>query len=591
MFRKNLSIKSLSIFPVTILIVLMLSFVTLFFHLFTPDENERFQAYTDTLFRQEVSSNAITLHYTLKDSSSYHIHNTPTTLGQISTDTDAIAAATENALAALHTYHPAKLNKENQLTYMLLENTFNLSKDIARYALYEEPLSPLTGTQAQLPVLMSEYQFYSQQDVNTYLRLLKNFPEYFQGIMEFETAKADLGLFMTEQRADAVIDECQAFVNMGTDNYLHHTFKKRLTNLNLSSKEFQAYIEQNDSIIKSHVYPAYKLLKSHLISLKKRGTNENGLCYFPNGKEYYELLVKDTTGSNRTILELQVLTLKQINEDLRDMENLLSISNTMNTSDAVTDTEPSKQSNILPDSNPTSILATLKEKLTGNFPAPSDVNISVKYVDESMEEYLSPAFYLIPAIDNSDENIIYINPAHMNDDLTLFTTLAHEGYPGHLYQTTYFTATNPSPIRHLLGCGGYTEGWATYCEMMSYYFAPVPKADATLMQKNASVMLGLYALADMGIHYEGWTLTDTINFFSSYGINDTVAIQEIFNLILGDPANYLKYYIGYVEFLELKKDAIKKWGNDFTQERFHKEILETGPVTFEILRKKMGLSS
>jgi len=199
MFRKNLSIKSLSIFPVTILIVLMLSFVTLFFHLFTPDENERFQAYTDTLFRQEVSSNAITLHYTLKDSSSYHIHNTPTTLGQISTDTDAIAAATENALAALHTYHPAKLNKENQLTYMLLENTFNLSKDIARYALYEEPLSPLTGTQAQLPVLMSEYQFYSQQDVNTYLRLLKNFPEYFQGIMEFETAKEDLGIFMKEQ--------------------------------------------------------------------------------------------------------------------------------------------------------------------------------------------------------------------------------------------------------------------------------------------------------------------------------------------------------------------------------------------------------
>lgn len=586
MLHKNSSFKRLSTFPAIILAGLIFSFIILSFHLFTSDENKRFQAYTDTLFRQEVSGNAITLHYTLKDTSSYHIHNVPTTLGQISTDTDAIIAAAENAIAALHSYQPAKLNNENQLTYQLLENTFNLSKDIARYALYEEPLSPLTGTQAQLPVLLSEYQFYSQQDVNTYLRLLKNFPEYFQGIMEFETAKADLGLFMTERRADAVIEECQAFINMGTNNYLHHTFKKRLATLNLSAKDSQAYIEQNASIIKTHVYPAYELLKSHLISLKKRGVNENGLFYLPNGKNYYELLVKEVTGSERTILELQTLTLRQINEDLRSMENLLSTSNIKNTS---TNVESSRQSDILSDSNPTSILAALKEKLAENFPTPPDVNVSVKYVDKSMENYLSPAFYLIPAIDNSDENTIYINPAHMNDDLTLFTTLAHEGYPGHLYQTTYFNSTAPAPLRHLLGCGGYTEGWATYCEMMSYYWTPINKEDASLLQKNASVMLGLYALADMGIHYEGWTLTDTIDFFSNYGINDTGAIQEIFHLILGDPANYLKYYIGYVEFLELKKDAINKWGDEFSQERFHKEILEAGPIPFSILRSQLKL--
>ena len=204
-----------------------------------------------------------------------------------------------------------------------------------------------------------------------------------------------------------------------------------------------------------------------------------------------------------------------------------------------------------------------------------------------MEDYLSPAFYLIPAIDNSKENIIYINPQHMNDDLTLFTTLAHEGYPGHLYQTTYFNDQNPAPLRSLLGCGGYTEGWATYCEMMSYYFAPVSKDEATLLQKNASVMLGLYALADMGIHYEGWTLSDTIHFFSDYGIYDEKAIGEIYHLILGDPANYLKYYIGYLEFLELKKEALSSWGDAFSQKRFHQEILEIGPVPFRMLRERM----
>lgn len=192
---------------------------------------------------------------------------------------------------------------------------------------------------------------------------------------------------------------------------------------------------------------------------------------------------------------------------------------------------------------------------------------------------------MIPAIDNAKENVIYLNPGHMPDDLSLFTTLAHEGYPGHLYQTVYFNAAQPDPIRSLLNFDGYTEGWATYSEMLSYYFAPIEKEQATLMQRNNSVLLGLYALADMGIHYDGWTLLDTVSFFRSYGITDTEAIEEIYDLILSDPANYLKYYIGYVEFLELKKEAIEKWGKDFSQERFHQAVLDVGPAPFELIRE------
>ena len=67
---------------------------------------------------------------------------------------------------------------------------------------------------------------------------------------------------------------------------------------------------------------------------------------------------------------------------------------------------------------------------------------------------------------------------------------------------------------------------------------------ALLEQRNASVILGLYALADMGIHYDGWSLTETVAFFRSFGITDTETIRDIYDLILGDPGNYLKYYSG-----------------------------------------------
>ena len=140
-------------------------------------------------------------------------------------------------------------------------------------------------------------------------------------------------------------------------------------------------------------------------------------------------------------------------------------------------------------------------------------------------------------------------------------------------------------MRSILNFGGYTEGWATYSEMLSHYYTTLPKAQALLTQRNSSVILGLYALADIGIHYDGWTLVDTVAFFREYGITDQYTIESIYDLIIADPANYLKYYIGYVEILDLKKEAIKEWGDKFTQKRFHKAVLDTGPASFDVLKK------
>lgn len=546
-------------------------------------EDQRFQTYTNELFRQELSGNTLSLHYTLKNPDTYHIMDTPVSLGSYQTDASYVCASLENSLSLLHSYDKSKLSENHQITYEILEAHLTSSLRESQYLLYEEPLAPLTGTQAQFPVLLSEYPFYNAQDVDTYLALLAEVPEYFASILTFEEEKAKQGLFMSSSRADAIIEECEAFINLQENNYLYSSFSKRLESLDLSKKERDSYIKKNDACIKEYIFPAYENLKQGLCALRKTGTNSGGLCHLPKGIPYYELLVATETGSSRSIPELQQLTKKQIKEDLFSIQKTLS---------DISDDQPSPSSDffksqgaVLEDSNPASILSSLKTKLSGHFPAPPNVNVQIKYVSKEMENYLSPAFYLIPAIDNTEENIIYINNGHMSDDISLYTTLAHEGYPGHLYQTTYFAGQNPDPIRNLLDFGGYTEGWATYSEMLSYYFAPIEKPQATLMQKNTSILLGLYALADMGIHYDGWSLFDTIAFFRGYGITDTDAIEEIYDLILSDPANYLKYYIGYIEFLELKKEAITLWGEDFSQERFHKAVLDIGPAPFDLIRK------
>lgn len=538
----------------------------------------KFEAYTDNLFCQEVSSNTISLHYTLENPSDYGIDKAPVSFGSCSTDTAAISASAENALASLHAHNRAQLSDKNKLTYDILDNYLSTSLDEAGYVLYDEPLAPLTGTQAQLPVLLSEYQFNSTGDIDTYLTLMTKLPEYFESIIAFEQAKSEKGLFMASYSADDIIDECNAFIKMGDDNYLYSSFTERLDAMKLDKSDYDDYVKRNRKNMKEYIYPSYKKLADSLKALRTTGKNNNGLCYLPDGQDYYELVVKRETGSSRTVNELKELTQSQILEDLTAMQQILTSSSKETFSNAA----PS-----LEDTDPTSILSNLKSKLKGSFPDPPDVSTEIKYVQKSMEEYLSPAFFMVPAIDSTTNNVIYINQGHMPDDLSLFTTLAHEGYPGHLYQTVYFQNLKPDPIRNLLNFGGYTEGWATYTEMLSYYYAPLPKEQAALLQRNTSVILGLYALADMGIHYDGWKLADTVSFFRQYGIEDANTVESIYDLIISDPANYLKYYIGYVEFMELKKEAIDKWGDSFTQENFHKKVLTAGPAPFDILRTYM----
>ena len=575
--------KKRSLKIIFLLLAVILLSTGLFWH-FRGNENQQFENYTKALFCQEVAGSTVSLHYTLKDPSAFGIENTPVSFGTCTADTEAICASTENALAAVTSFDRSRLSKRNRLTYDVLKDYLTSASEMAPYALYEEPLAPLTGTQAQLPVLLSEYQFYTQADIDTYLELLTKTPEYFHSILEFEQAKSEAGLFMAAYSADGIIKECQAFIDMGDNNYLYSSFTDRLDSIELPSDTKKSYIEMNSEHIKNFILPAYAELKEGLTALRDTGKNQNGLCHLPEGRKYYELVVASETGSSRSIPELQQLTRKQMIADLSDMQQVLTpVDENVSVSSDLFKT----QGAILDNPDPAAILTDLEGKLDEHFPKPPKVNTEIKYVQKSMEEYLSPAFYMIPAIDNSADNVIYINQGHLPDDLSLFTTLAHEGYPGHLYQTTYYAAKKPDPIRNLLNYGGYSEGWATYSEMMGYYYAPISKEQATLMQKNTSVILSLYALADMGIHYEGWTLIETVSFFRSYGITDTDTVEDIYDLIIADPANYLKYYIGYAELLELKRDAVKQWGKGFSQEKFHKAVLDVGPAPFDVVRERV----
>lgn len=235
---------------------------------------------------------------------------------------------------------------------------------------------------------------------------------------------------------------------------------------------------------------------------------------------------------------------------------------------------------------PSYILADLQEQIQEDFPAPRSVSFQVKEVPDSLANFLSPAFYMTPPIDAEEQNTIYINPSRNMDRTELITTLAHEGYPGHLYQNSFENQEGYDPVRNLIYIGGYTEGWGLYSELYAYDFLGLTDLEADALRALSSLNYALCASLDLAIHSEGWTETECSKYLSSFGITDEEQIHKLYLNILEEPSNYLKYYLGYLEICKLKESALTLSPNISVYD-FHKWFLETGPAPFPILEQRL----
>ncbi len=548
----------------------------------------KFEEFLTDIFRQEASASALSLHYILENPETYGISHYTASLGTYSEENIRDSAVmAENLLHTLHAFDANHLQTKNQITYEVLEDSLENARMAASFSFYEEPLRVSTGEQAELPILLAEYAFHSARDITDYLDILDSVPSYLSGICDYERKKAEKGLFMPDFAAATIISQCREFAASGENNYLIYTFEEKTDALKgLSQNEAAGCKQQNRAIVLNRVLPAFQEIAGTLEDILKtahsgsdsslQNSGPDGLCTLPNGREYYQFLVRQYTGSSDSVDTLKKRTEEKRKADLQRAARLLSSS-------------PGLEQTMLQAAPacaaPEEMLAALKKEIRKDFPEIPDCSYTLKHVDASMADYMAPAFYLTSPLDHCTENTIYINPKNDSGGLHLFTTLAHEGFPGHLYQNAVFSSTHPSPVRALLGYPGYIEGWATYAEMLSYRYAGIPSGAAEALSLEQSAILSLYATADMGIHYDGWSFQDTLQFFSSYGFADETAVREIYELICEEPAHYLKYYIGYLEFTDLKETAKKTGGETYSDLEFHRTVLLIGPAPFSILKK------
>lgn len=536
-----------------------------------------FSEFCTTLFREEMKSNTMNLHFTLKDPKAAGIDSYEITLGSLSGDSPHNQARQLKKLSEeLKKYAHRSLKGKDRLTCRLLSDYISRQQNLAAYPYYDEPLTPSGGVTSQLPVLLAEYTFRNTRDIKDYLGLLSQMDTYFSGILDYEQKKADAGLFMSDEACLKVIEGCEVFTEHPDDNFLIDTFSNRLNAMDgLTDTQKNTYIKQHSKVLSEHVIPAYRQMIKGLTMLLGRGHNNWGLCNFPEGKAYYEAVVSADTGCDDSVEDLFSQIAKARREDLTFCQNLLE-KNPKLASQSPKPDAALKEENAM--------LSRLQKEILTDFPAPPQTEVEICHVDPALSEYLAPAFYITAPIDDISHNRIYINDAKNDTDIYYFTTLAHEGYPGHLYQTICTSSYGAPEVRSLLNYPGYTEGWATYTEMQAFYYAGLDPDLASLLQHNQAATLSLYATADIGIHYFGWEKEKNAAFWSEYGVDDTATVKRITDLILEEPGNYLKYYVGYLKFRQMREQLALE-NKSFSVSAFHEAILRTGPSPFSVLEE------
>lgn len=536
-----------------------------------------FSEFCTTLFREEMKSNTMNLHFTLKDPKAAGIDSYEITLGSLSGDSPHNQARQLKKLSEeLKKYSHRSLKGKDRLTCRLLSDYISRQQNLAAYPYYDEPLTPSGGVTSQLPVLLAEYTFRNTRDIKDYLGLLSQMDTYFLGILDYEQKKADAGLFMSDEACLKVIEGCEVFTEHPDDNFLIDTFSNRLNAMDgLTDTQKNAYLKQHSKVLSDHVIPAYSQMIKGLTMLLGRGHNNWGLCNFPEGKAYYEAVVSADTGCDDSVEDLFSQIAKARREDLMFCQNLLE-KNPKLASQSPKPDAALKEENAM--------ISRLQKEILTDFPAPPQTDVEICHVDPALSEYLAPAFYITAPIDDISHNRIYINDAKNDTDIYYFTTLAHEGYPGHLYQTICTSSYGAPEVLSLLNYPGYTEGWATYTEMQAFYYAGLDQDIASLLQHNQAATLSLYATADIGIHYFGWEKEKNAAFWSEYGVDDTATVKRITDLILEEPGNYLKYYVGYLKFRQMREQFALE-NKSFSVSAFHEAILRTGPSPFSVLEE------
>lgn len=557
-----------------------------------PKPDMAFTEYLDALLVDSVDPTSLTINLSFNDPTKFGINPENYELGfSTKEDYEAWSNTSREIVSELKAYTDQMLTESQIMDRDAMIDFYE--KQIGLEAYYDyvngETLGSSRSFNVQLPSYLDIYEFRSREDFDRYFHFIETLPTYYKQAAEFEVERQGRNTGYGQEQITALVDASIETRNaaLRDDYFLNASFNKRVDAVSFLNDSEKAELKaKHVTAMKTSFAEAHENIVEALATVKAEPIT--GLANKPGGKAYYEVIFRDNTGSSMSISNLKKLITKRKNVILFKLVTYLQTSGNEDKETQLRDgTLIAKRYASVQE-----VISDINSLMGSDFPSVPLPNYDVRSVDESMESTSSPAFYFTPQVDYTSDNLqyIYVNGGFVNKN---YTTYAHEGYPGHMYQFNYFLNTDSHPIRNYLTSSSNAEGWANYVENYATKYV-MSEGDSVFYDQYQEFMSYAEIELDIGINYDGWSKQQTLDYLiENNWMQPTATVEDVADLYLHfveNPAVSPTYYVSSIYIRVLKEAAQKQWGSDYTDYKFHEEFLKSGSTSFDVIEKHMKLS-
>lgn len=538
-------------------------------------DNQGFQAFMESEWKESVEKDYLTMHFSVKDYRKMSLTKPEVTLGNMSyKEIEKELEESKASLKKLREFDFDLLNETEQHDYLVYEEYLECLIGLDSYPDMMEMFRPITGTLTNVKEIFEDFPLYSAEDIDDYITLIDDYPRLIDEMIDFTEQQAEKGYFMDDASADDAVAEIEDFIAAGEKNELIVVFNNNLDALDwLSAEDKSSYEEKNQDIILNKVIPAYD--KTGKALKKLRGSRKCGgaVCAYPDGRDYYTWLARYNCSSNETLEEKFDFLTDSIREVLGHYRELLKNNPSLEEPEDIKDLETLDE-----------VLEYLRDHMDG-FPEAPDVDYKLAYLDESVAED-AMAYYIHCPVDDLRENVIHVNKDAVSDINTLYFTLAHEGYPGHLYQMTWYQNTGASNMRHDLTAMGYQEGWANYVERIMLRRSTLAPESAEFIACDEFSSYMINAACDIAVNGLGYSVKELGDWLVDLGMDRSYA-KDTYLYVMQNPGLLLPYGYGQAKFWDFDGRVRSALGDKFDNEEFHLQLLKNGARQFELVEQDL----